>query len=351
MSDRARSHGARPPAPDPASRWASEGLGGGDPRSRKFSFQPGAFQPGLFEAAQVRLDPHRPRLTRAARRGTRSRGRAPRGPHRNRCGSGVSSSSSPRLRRSASSALRFVGREHDGPALSHGGVEKLGVHRHRRLQWPAVPAPGPAWAPRPRAHQLRLTTSRARCCDGSKAKSPSGCRSTPSALFRPPAPSSLPRRSRHPLSGVATSMRLAPQRTAGPEVPTWAEDPTRTPDSSGIGKWRPRGVVAILQAPLSGKRRVSQPFWLRTRGAGRAESHGLTARQIEGRHRSPRSRRQGAREWAHAECPHPGGGRCACPAGRSDRLRARPGHPRWPVDRAGDPGRLGGPADRRVPSA
>ena len=81
-------------------------------------------------------------------------------------------------------------------------------------------------------------------------------------------------------------------------------------------------------------------------GGARAESHGLTTRRM-GAGIDVRGQRLSRREsGAHAQCLHPGGGRGAGPAGRSDRLRARPGHPRCPDDRAGGPRRLGGPADR-----
>ena len=80
-------------------------------------------------------------------------------------------------------------------------------------------------------------------------------------------------------------------------------------------------------------------------GGARAESHGLTAPGCAPES-TVRGHGAGCESGAHAECPHCGGGRCAGPAGRSDRLRARPGHPRCPVDCARGPRRLGGPADR-----
>ena len=140
--------------------------------------------------------------------------------------------------------------QRDGPALSDGGVEKLGVHRHRRLQWAGRPCPwaglGSSCA---RGHQLRLTTSRARCCDGSNPtsprsrKSPSGRRSTP-CVVPPTGPLLLATPFPSPLVGVATSMRLARQRAAGPEVPTWAEgspDRRTTPEleNGDRGGWPP----------------------------------------------------------------------------------------------------------------
>ena len=68
-------------------------------------------------------------------------------------------------------------------------------------------------------------------------------------------PSADPRRGH----GSACAHEEAPGRAGGPNVPGFRGRGPR-PHVPGIGKWRPRGVAAILQAPLSGKRKVSWSF-------------------------------------------------------------------------------------------
>ena len=151
-----------------------------------------------------------------------------------------------------------------------------------------------------------------------------------------------------PLAGLQPSMRLPGSARQGRRSQRGPEEVHRagTGRTSGIGKWRPRGVAAILQAPLSGKRRVSQPFWLRTPGEGRAESHGLTARQPRAASKSEVTADE-AREWGPCR-PSAPWRRPLRWSGRSIRSASGsgPGIPDALLDRAGSPRRLGGPADR-----
>ncbi len=168
-------------------------------------------------------------------------------------------SSSPRLRRRAVRGGAHA--YHRPPALSHGGVEKLGGHRRRWLLWgTADPRLG-----RPRvslvSHQRRLTTQRARC-GGRLGRDEQGTGRTPGRRRSTPC-RDLSMDLRDATLGIATDVRQPGDARQGRRR-TWCGMSGRARNNSGIGKWRPRGVAAILQAPLSGKRRVSQPFSLRT---------------------------------------------------------------------------------------
>ena len=252
------------------------------PLSRNARFQPGAFQPGLFEAARIRLDPHdlgqfEQRDVVADLAGEH---------HGDRVGVRGERdvlSSSRRRRRSASSAPCLVGRTGTGPRRPKAASRSWVYIDIGGSDGPAAPCPrgGLAafcpgrrlgvsghWRPR-RFAAVTGSTQRTRTPGRARA----GATSLRAVLSPPP---SLPPCRPVAPCGVATSMRQPGRTRQGRRS---QGRPIRQ-NNSGIGKWRPRGVAAILQAPLSGKRRVSWSFWLRTGGEGRAESHGSTARRM-----------------------------------------------------------------------
>ena len=210
-----------------------------DPAVPQGLFQPGAFLPRLFEATQVRLDSHdRGQLEQrhvvrdlAGKRDW------------DRIGIRGGRDALVRARRGCAAARRAR------CAWSGAGRQSRAVRRRRREVGctstsvaPVGRRPGPCGP----------VSLRARGVEGESAD----------ALD----PSLSPRRSPDvtPL-GVATSLRQpgnARQGRRSQRGGGMVRLVGRT--NSGIGKWRPRGVAAILQAPLSGKRRVSQSLSLRT---------------------------------------------------------------------------------------